>query len=335
MRTRCLAILFALPTVCLPAQSIDRIMFGSCLDETRPHDTLSVAIERDPDLFSFLGDNVSADSSSPSIIRRSYELLGASPLFQELGERTEILATWDDHDYGRNDAGREFSAREASEQIFEEFWEVPSGATDRPGIYHAVEYGPEGRRVQLILLDTRFFRTPLVRARTRLPGKGPYAVQDGEGTLLGQDQWQWLSEVLERPAQLRVIASSIQVLAEHHGWESWANFPHEQQRLLDMVVATGVPSVFVSGDRHFAEISAQQIESAGGNATVMDITSSGINRGYPNPVPTANANRVGGYYLTHNVGELQLDWPAGGGSPQIRARIYDEAGSVRLEQMVR
>ena len=87
MRAVTLAILVLIATTELPAQSIDRIMFGSCLDETREHTALAVAVDRNPDLFVFLGDNVYADSDDPALIRRSYELLGGSPLFQALRGR--------------------------------------------------------------------------------------------------------------------------------------------------------------------------------------------------------------------------------------------------------
>jgi hypothetical protein len=66
-------------------------------------------------------------------------------------------------------------------------------------------------------------------------GKGPYGVDDGDGTLLSAVQWRWLEELPTRPAGLRIVASSIQVLASHHGYESWANFPHERERLLSLV----------------------------------------------------------------------------------------------------
>lgn len=309
-------------------------MFGSCLDETRAHTTLSVVVDRSPDLFVFLGDNVYADNPDPAVIRRSYETLGASRLFQALRSTTRVMATWDDHDYGRNDAGREFSAREESERIFEEFWDIPAAATARPGIYHVAEFGPADRRVQVIVLDTRFFRTPLPRARPRPAGKGPYAVGTGDGSLLGAAQWEWLAGVLAHPAEVRVIASSIQVLASHHGWESWANYPRERERLLEMVAVAGVPTIFISGDRHFAEMSVERVASGTTAVTMLDVTSSGINRRYPEAVPTTNANRVDGYYLQYNVGELQIDWSTGGGIPSVRARIYDTSGAVRLEHQV-
>ncbi len=332
--------LFLLIVAPLPAQTGNAvpdevIMFGSCLYQNRAHPALGVAVEREPDAFVFLGDNVYADSTNPIQIRAAYERLARSELFRELRRTTEIYAVWDDHDYGANDAGADFPAREASERIFEEFWDIAGAAASRPGIYRSARLADGA--IQLILLDTRSFRSALPRARPRPAGKGPYAKSEG-GTILGAEQWEWLERTLERPAELRIIASSIQVLASHHGWESWANFPHERERLLSMVAEADGPAVFISGDRHFAEISripappGRTAAGGTGQRDFYDITSSGINRRYPEEVPTDNANRVGGYYLEYNVGELAVF--RDGGELSIRARIYDEAGGVRLEEII-
>ncbi|MFW5684978.1 MAG: alkaline phosphatase D family protein [Spirochaetota bacterium] len=325
---RLVTILLVIIAAAANAQEVDRIMFGSCLVQTRAHPILSVVLEREPAAFIFLGDNVYADSDNPDAIRRAYEILGSSPLVREVRRTTEVLAIWDDHDYGRNDAGREFPAREASEAIFESVWDVSGAAAERPGIYRSVMLGTSGRRIQVVLLDTRFFRSPLPRAVSRPAGKGPYG-RDG-GTLLGEAQWAWLEQTLREPADFRIIASSIQVLAEHHGWESWANFPDERARLLSLLGDSDAPLVIISGDRHFAEISRRTVSADEGRGVLVDITSSAINRRYPEETPTANDRRVGGYYLDHNVGELEFVWPDGGGPPIVHARILDETGDVRL-----
>jgi alkaline phosphatase D len=147
------------------------------------------------------------------------------------------LATWDDHDYGKNDAGADFAGKVQAQQLFLQFWDVPPGdpRAGREGVYHAETFGPEGQRVQVILLDTRYFRSPLRPTDQRdAPGKERYLPDDDPAkTMLGDTQWAWLAERLREPAELRVIVSSIQVLAEGHGWERWGNLPRERQRLFN------------------------------------------------------------------------------------------------------
>ena len=73
--------------------------------------------------------------------------------------------------------------------------------------------------------------TPAISARPLKPtdqpgaaGKERYVPDDDPGkTMLGEVQWAWLADRLREPAELRLIVSSIQVVAEAHGWERWGN----------------------------------------------------------------------------------------------------------------
>lgn len=306
--------------------AIDTLYFGSCLVQTRAAPIMEAILAREPEVFIFAGDNIYADSTDPAIIRREYRRLEDRTDFRRLRRSATLLATWDDHDYGANDAGRGFSAREASERIFESFWGLPEDhpAANRPGIYHAVEADSPVGRVQIVLLDTRYFRSPLRWVRTPTKTRGPYAPDTApEATLLGAEQWRWLAEVFRRPADLRIVLSSIQFAAEHHGYECWANFPQEQRRMLELV-AEQVPGsvVFLSGDRHFAELSRMTLPNWG---PLFDLTSSGLNRRYPHEEPTPNANRVGQYHLQENFGSLRL---VAGDSPRVELRVHGRDGAV-------
>jgi alkaline phosphatase D len=138
--------------------------------------------------------------------------LAAGGSFRRLRETSRVFAVWDDHDYGRNDAGREFPIREQSQSIFLDFWEVSENdpRRERPGIYHEELFDLGGTRVQLILLDTRYFRTDIARAQDPPAEKGPYGrTQAEEATILGAAQWSRLEDAMGRSADLRIIASSI------------------------------------------------------------------------------------------------------------------------------
>jgi alkaline phosphatase D len=109
--------------------------------------------------------------------------------------------------------------------------------------------------VQVILLDTRTFRSPLRPTDERhAPGKENYVPDASpDKTMLGAAQWRWLEEVLEEPADLRLIGSSIQVAADGHGYERWGNLPGERDRLYELLAqASSTPTAIISGDRHFA-----------------------------------------------------------------------------------
>jgi len=142
---------------------ISRIAFGSCLGQDLPQPIWKPVLAAKPDIFVFLGDNVYSDTDDEKRLRAAYAKLAAQPGFQQLRKATTILATWDDHDYGTNDSGGDFPAKAMSEQVFLDFFGVPkdSPRRQRDGVYHAETFGPPGKRVQIILLDTRYNRSPL------------------------------------------------------------------------------------------------------------------------------------------------------------------------------
>ena len=308
--------------------SVSRIAFGSCLRPEKPHEILDSVSNMDPDLFIFMGDNIYADTRLQSVMKRKYGRLANSPGFQRLKQSCQIIATWDDHDYGMNDSGSEYTMKEESENIFEDFWDIPldSPVRQRPGVYDSYLFGPESQRVQVILLDTRFFRSPLVKSG-QTDALGPYRENtQPSATILGEDQWRWFSEQLDTPAKLRIIVSSIQVLSEHHGWEGWANFPLERERFMTLLSEKQADGVLIiSGDRHFAEISQVNVPDL---YTLTDITSSGLNRRIPVPIPNKNANRIVGYYLNYNFGLIDIDWTLP--DPTVQLTIRSVSGDTEL-----
>ena len=60
-----------------------------------------------------------------------------------------------------------------------------------------------------------------------------------------------LEKQLNISADIRIIMSSIQVIAEGHGWERWGNQPHERDRLVDLLKQRESSDLLlISGDRH-------------------------------------------------------------------------------------
>jgi alkaline phosphatase D len=245
-----------------------------------------------------------------------------------------ILATWDDHDYGVNDGGAEYPRRAESQQVFLDFFNEPqdSPRRKRAGVYDAKIYGPPGRRVQIILLDTRYFRSPLKKRGPGEAGSGPYVANTDPGaTLLGEAQWRWLEAQLRAPAQIRIIASSIQVVAEDHGYEKWMNFPAERDRLYKLIRETKAGGViFISGDRHLAELSMMD---GGVGYPLYDLTSSGLNSASKKWRPyEVNRHRVATMNWGDNFGFIAIDWSQA--DPRISLQIRDEVGDIVIQQKI-
>lgn len=300
---------------------LTRIAFGSCAHQDHPQPIWDAVLAWQPELFLFAGDNVYGDLTPgvPGGLAAAYAKAATIPGYRALRAQVPVLATWDDHDYGQNDAGGDFPYKAQAKALFLEFWKVPAGdpRRTRGGIHHAAVFGPEGMRLQVILLDTRSFRSPLVPTDEQgAPGKERYRPDpDPAKTMLGEAQWAWLRRQLQEPAELRLIVSSIQVLAEGHGWERWGNLPRERERLFELVAGTGARNVvFLSGDRHVGGLYHRPGKPYG----LYEITSSGLNMSYaaarePGPL------RLGQVYGAPNFGTIDVDWWAGRVTLSVRA----------------
>lgn len=320
-------------------QVLRTVLFGSCAKQDRPQPIWNAVVRHPPDLFLFLGDNIYADTRDPAVFDRKYAQLAGQPGFQRLIESTPILATWDDHDYGENDAGSEYPLKVFSRRRMLDFWGEPEDSPRRTqdgGIYTARVIGPPGRRVQIILLDLRYNRSPLrsadPKSRTEREANnvGPYAPDTlATATLLGEAQWRWLERELEAPAELRLLGSSIQALPEFTGWEAWANFPRERERLLRTIDRHAIDNlILLSGDTHWAELSR---DTTPGGRLVWELTSSGLTEEWKQVSP--DAHRVGEPYVGPNFGVVHINWDA---EPvEVDLSIHDLADHAVLRRTLR
>ena len=317
------------------ARPLERIAFGSCATQDRPQPIWERIVGVKPDIFLFIGDNIYGDTEDMNVMRAKYGKLAAMPGFKKLRAKVPILATWDDHDFGLNDGGADYPRRAESQQVFLDFWGEPADSPrrKREGVYDAKIFGPEGKRVQIIMLDTRYFRSALKRCENCAANQGRYVPSDDASTtMLGEAQWKWLEEQLRTPAEVRIIATSIQLIPEDHGWEKWMNLPHERQRFFHLIrdtKATGV--VFISGDRHLAELSMMD---GGVGYPLYDLTASGMNnaslswRRYE-----TNRHRVGTMNWGNNFGMIRIDWNQP--DPVIALQILDEDGEINIQRKIR
>lgn len=310
------------------AEALTRIMFGSCIRQDKPAPILPKIVADQPELFLFLGDNIYGDTEDMNVLSAKYRTLAALPGFAELRNSSRIMATWDDHDYGKNDAGANFVKRRESRHRFLNFWGTMKGSPrrSREGVYYARMFGPVGKRVQVIMLDTRYFRGELKRGERRIGGPY-YPNPDPTVTMLGAQQWKWLEEQLMQPAEIRLIGTSIQCIPEASGQETWSNLPAERQRFFDLLKASKAEGVILlSGDRHWSEVS-RLVRT--GEYPLYEFTSSSLNQLHKRGTPTANRFRaLPATFHRENYGRLLVDWELD--DPELRVEIVDLEGNIRI-----
>ncbi|WP_133468500.1 alkaline phosphatase D family protein [Paraglaciecola marina] len=290
-----------------------KILFGSCLHQDKPQPIWQSLNQEQADLFVLLGDNIYGDTEDMQELEAKYQKQWSHPGMQTMLANTPLIGIWDDHDFGENDAGAEYPQKEASRQIMLDYFNVPQNSPRRTrsdGIYTSHILNQSGMKVQLILPDLRWNRSPLksvnkedyitIKAPNNL---GPYVPHTNKSiSMLGEPQWLWLEQQLQQVADVRILATSLQFLPELTGWESWANFPHERQRFLDLLEKHKVENlIIVSGDTHWSELS--QIKRQNGNE-LWEMTTSGLTEEWKEVSP--NKHRVGDSYAKANFGVVEI-----------------------------
>lgn len=302
--------------------------FGSCNREDLPQPLWEPIVQNKPQVWVWLGDNMYGDSDTMAVLQRKYNMVLQEPGYQQLQKQAEVIGVWDDHDYGKNDAGKEYKMKAESAQLFWDFIGEPAGSPRRKqeGIYSAHTYGPMGKQVKVILLDSRYHRDSLARINR------VYQVNH-TGDILGEEQWRWLEQELRNSkADINIIGNGIQVLPEEQVYEKWANFPAARKRLLGLIAASGARGVILlSGDRHIAEISRTSLP--GMSYPLYEITSSGLTHVYSGPAIEPNKYRVGNLIKQLNFGVLNFNW--GEKSVEVEMLIKGEDDKMLLKETVR
>lgn len=284
------------------------IAFGSCNRQDQENLLWDDVVANNPAVWIWGGDNIYSDTDDLREMRRDYEVQRYQDGYKEVRKSMDIIGTWDDHDYGLNDGGREWAFKDQAQELFLNFLEVPKHdpRRDQKGVYHAKTYKTSQGSVKVIVLDTRYFRSPLTK-NLGDDGKRFLPNPSGVGTILGQKQWEWLEQELKSStASFNIIVSSIQFLSNKHGFETWGNFPSEVEKMVELIKSSQAQRVIIlSGDRHISEFS--QINISDLDYPLIDFTSSGLTHTYEAFSGEENPYRVGEVVTQKSFGILRLN----------------------------
>jgi len=276
------------------------IAFGSCNKQNKDQPLWKDIGSEDSKLWIWLGDNIYSDTEDMKILEANYAKQNAHPAYQSFKQKMPIIGTWDDHDYGENDGDKNFPKKKESKKLALDFLDVPKDAKvrNREGMFQSFEYNFSGKKVRIILLDTRYFRDAIERKNK----KSPY-IPDPDADMLGQAQWEWLEEELKKEEDILIIGGGTQFLPEEHRFEKWANFPTSRQRFLSLLEKEETENIIlISGDRHIGEISKMELS----NKSLHEITSSGLTHSYTKFEGENNRYRIGEVTAQLNYGLIRI-----------------------------
>jgi len=202
---------------------VSRVSFSSChmpeeMEKVQNFwsDVRSVS---QPDLWLWLGDNMYKDGNDINAKRLQYNKVKNEPTYKSYGPVAEdspipIMAGWDDHDYGYNDAGSDYPCKEESQAEWAYFTNIPTDAPQhpespsyRPGIYNSRMFnkpGTQEKGIHVIILDNRSERDPTYSRFGECKGS--------DTQILSDDQWSWFESELDKESEIKIIGSGVQVL---------------------------------------------------------------------------------------------------------------------------
>lgn len=271
--------------------------FGSCNKESLPQPLWPAIQALQPQFFMWLGDAIYGDTRDPKVLQEKYQIQLNQPDYRELLQTTPIIGTWDDHDYGSNNQGRTWKLKVIAQKYFLNFLGEPLNSPRRQqkGVYTSYLIGPPGQQVKIILLDTRYHKSD---------------VRDEPADILGEQQWEWLTQELRSsPAQAHFVISSFSLLSPSlAGGEQWIDYSDSWRRwndLLQSIQPKGL--VILTGDRHFGGMLKRKM--ADGH-TYFELMSSGLTH-IAKPLVRAVLQQVYGrdnVLFARNFGAIHLQW---------------------------
>ena len=177
------------------------------------------------------------------------------PHFANFISNTPIYSTWNDHEYGSNNANYDQKGKENSIRAWEDLWPNPGFGDDNTddGVYYSYYWGD----VHYIVTDDHWYRNPVTNNR------------------LGTKQTEWIrQELINSRGIFKVIVIGSDIM--QRGWDS------DLTNIGDIVRENSVNGViFHAGDIHRNEY--RRVETGGFPYPVTQITSSGIAKVWRRP----------------------------------------------------
>ncbi len=306
------------------------LAFGSCSHQEKFAESQPIwnaVVKEKPDIFLFIGDNIYAPSGASdypddkeqvrAIFRERYSQNRQIPELQPLLRSAYCFGLWDDHDYGPNNSDSTFKHKDVALEIFREFFPGTYGLPDAQGCFQKITWGD----VDIFMLDDRSFRD------------GNF--DGGRKTMFGTAQLDWLKSGLKNSkAKVKLIVNGNQMLSDKHIYESWGGlFPEECGDFLRFIWDNKITgTIFLAGDRHFAEL-IRKPDPKGIGPDLYELTSSPLANGhFDRGGKEPNAERLAKYTDGVNFGLLKIDTTVT--PPVVEMMVKDVDGKAVIRERV-
>ena len=296
-----------------------RLAFGSCANEDEGSSAVWRRIKKlDPQAVILLGDTPYIDSVDLKVQRQRHGAFLGVPAFQELVAGRSLYATWDDHDFGRNDTNGNLPGKENSRRAFVEYHANPSYGDGKQGIYTKFRRG----NVEVFLLDTRFF------AATEMSSIAP-----DKPSLLGKRQWKWLLDGLNKSrADFKILACGMvwNNAVRPGKQDQWGTYAHEREALFRFIGDESIPGVvLVSGDVHRTRV-ISHLSSKQAGYRIPELTTSPI---HSSVIDRANQPHPGLVFDSGTANSfLLLTSSERGAQAKLTARFITSDGKTFFQQ---
>lgn len=253
-----------------------------------------------PDYFFMLGDNVYVDDGPWSVITaeriwRRYVETRLTLGFYRWKRLVPTIATWDDHDFGKNDKDSRWGMKEASRAVFDAMY--AQSATEDGSIFEGpgIARGLRAYGHRFLLTDGRSFRS------------SRWARERNEA-FWGEEQEMWMEDELASSRQPLWLLNGTQFFGAYRSSLAWSFEGNHTNRFRDFVESmqrSKAPVVMCSGDIHFSEM--QEIEPELLGYKTYEITSSAMHS-YSRALPRGNQRRIAATnYFNFCLVEAQIE----------------------------
>lgn len=304
------------------------VAFGSCMYINEPevdrpgkpygsgYTIFESISKKNPDIMIWGGDNTylreSDWDSKTGIYHRNTHSRSIKEI-QPLLAKTQNFAIWDDHDYGPDNSDRSFYNKQITQKAFKDFWAnkyYGMNPNQNEGVFSTFTWGD----AQFFLIDGRFFRSPEARIT-------------GAKTMLGTTQFEWLIDALSASeSSFKIVVIGGQILNTVLDSENYSHFPEEKEKLLQEITANKIKGIFfLSGDRHFAEMSMLPRNNS---YPIYDWTVSPLTSGVASQKVLKEDNKYkvpGSAFVQHNFGTISFLGTQE--NRQMKLTLFDANGS--------